>query len=906
MKHIYAVFISLVLTAVMLVGVHAQQKLDPSNYYTVDNTPNSPSTPSGGPGSTTISAEYNETGLWWTGASGSAWGGGMRQTSQLGGVVIAGRSATWTVTVPPEKSGTYIIYNYVLQAANNASNVYYTLQYEFDNKIQDSVRHDLRRSAITFASVGIGSWVPLMIDSLNVGKYYITVGADSLSGSAIMRADAVRILRSSSNHADLEFGRRTRDGFDSVRVGEVWTDAPLGTVTYKNIPLFNIGKTPLHISNIYTTTLPNRWDIKLPNNGTFPIIIPPGSKANLAVGFRPFQEETVVDTLVIESNDSLELKSTIPISGNGINYNFILNASMTNEPHYNAPFDNLGNPDRPQIVRTGNWSPSGTGISAFPFPIAGGNLQGTFSFDAVASTEFQFKLPDSVNGKPGSSGNYFVEHGAIPFTSNSENAAQVTIIPAFSTDTVFTSYNQSGLITPPFFYPLGDKPVFLNQGDWTKVKIFRTVATNAVIRADLLRIRKIPTGATIAATPQLNFGNVSVYESVRNTANNFRLDLNINSGGESALRIDSVSIANDRQFKFVNLPQFPLLLAAVNGSQKISVEFKPDTIATNLNTTIRIYSNDTTKSPFVVVVNGNGIGTGVVVEENDVQASYVFPQNPVIFPDLTNLNKWQISTPGGSGGSTLLGYIYHLNGDPALPNKASYVEYFPLIPVLDGMSPGLDTFNVYARVPVGSSNSSPRALYKIFQGAGGDVLIDTIDQNNRTSDRVFLGTAVFLRSNSRDAHGSGAINGYIRLENDTNLVSAYYKDSLVNRAKQDSFVVRADAIIIQEAANILGVEYEFLPNIPSAFSLSQNYPNPFNPTTKIQFGLPLRENVQITIYDVLGREIRQLVKESYDAGLYSVQWDGKNSAGKQVATGMYVYQIRAGQFVQTKKMLLMK
>ena len=97
-----------------------------------------------------------------------------------------------------------------------------------------------------------------------------------------------------------------------------------------------------------------------------------------------------------------------------------------------------------------------------------------------------------------------------------------------------------------------------------------------------------------------------------------------------------------------------------------------------------------------------------------------------------------------------------------------------------------------------------------------------------------------------------------------------------------------------------------MPNVPVQYSLSQNYPNPFNPTTKIQFGLPVAENVQIKIYDVLGREVRSLVHEQYDAGLYSVQWDGKNNNGVQVATGMYIYHLRAGQFVQSKKMLLMK
>lgn len=903
MKHFYKFCIVSFLFLLVVGTTNAQQKLDAANYITVDNTPNSPTSPPTDPGSTTISAEYNEVGLWWTGASASGYGGGYRQTSQLGGVIIAGRSATWTMTVPPGKADVYLIYNYVLQAANNGSNVYYTLQYEFETVIKDSVRHDLKRSAWNNAvTVGLGLWVPLMIDTLNVGNYKITVGADSMSGSAIMRADAIRILRSSATGADLEFGRRTRDGFDSVRVGENWLDSPLGTITYKQFPLFNLGSQNLIVTKAYTTTKPDRWDIKLENNAMFPLVIAPGQRKNLIVGFRPFEEETVADTLIIESNDSLEVKASIPISGNGINYNFILNASVTNEPNYNAPFDQLGSPLRPTLTLLGSWASSGTGPSAFPYPIANGNLFGIYSFDASCSAEYKFHLPDSLNGKPGSSGYYFIEFGAIPFTSNSENNAQVTIIPAFSIDTVRSAFNQSGLPLPPYFFPLANKPIQLNQGDFTKVIIYRTVATAPVLRADLLRIRKIPTGPAIAASPQLNFGNVSIYQSERIKADNYRLDLELNSGGESALRIDSIVLSSTRYYSLKDLPATPFLLPAVNGTKKFTVLFTPDTIANTRTATLRIYSNDTTKNPYNIALTGNGVGTGLVVEETDIAASYVYPANPVPFQDLANIHKWQIST-SGSGGSSLLGYIYKLQGDPAMPNKSGYVEYFPTVPILEGRGPELDTFRVFARTPIGSSNSSPAAKYIIFPGAGGNPIEVVLNQNNR-SDRVFLGAAVFLRSNSRDAHGGGAINGFIRLENDTNLVNAYYRDSLVNRARRDSFVIRADAIILQES--LTGVEYEILPNVPTQYDLSQNFPNPFNPSTRIRFDLPNSENVQLRVYDILGREVRTLVNERYDGGSYMVTWDGKNDYGRQVATGVYIYQLRAGNFISTKKMLMMK
>ena len=90
--------------------------------------------------------------------------------------------------------------------------------------------------------------------------------------------------------------------------------------------------------------------------------------------------------------------------------------------------------------------------------------------------------------------------------------------------------------------------------------------------------------------------------------------------------------------------------------------------------------------------------------------------------------------------------------------------------------------------------------------------------------------------------------------------------------------------------------------IPDVYALEQNYPNPFNPSTVIEFSLPEDvNNIQLTIYDVLGQRITQLVNTSLQAGRYSYQWDATN-----VATGMYIYELRTGKFVSTKKMVLLR
>ena len=93
---------------------------------------------------------------------------------------------------------------------------------------------------------------------------------------------------------------------------------------------------------------------------------------------------------------------------------------------------------------------------------------------------------------------------------------------------------------------------------------------------------------------------------------------------------------------------------------------------------------------------------------------------------------------------------------------------------------------------------------------------------------------------------------------------------------------------------------------PETFTLSQNYPNPFNPVTLIKYDLPKQANVNIIIYDMLGREVRTLINQTEEAGYKSVIWNATNDYGKPVSAGVYLYQIRSGEFVQTKKMVLLK
>ena len=94
--------------------------------------------------------------------------------------------------------------------------------------------------------------------------------------------------------------------------------------------------------------------------------------------------------------------------------------------------------------------------------------------------------------------------------------------------------------------------------------------------------------------------------------------------------------------------------------------------------------------------------------------------------------------------------------------------------------------------------------------------------------------------------------------------------------------------------------------IPLKFQLYNAYPNPFNPIATLRYDLPENSLVNITIYDMLGREVKTLVNQTQDAGYKSVIWDATNDYGKPVSAGMYLYQIQAGEYISTKKMVLLK
>ncbi len=94
--------------------------------------------------------------------------------------------------------------------------------------------------------------------------------------------------------------------------------------------------------------------------------------------------------------------------------------------------------------------------------------------------------------------------------------------------------------------------------------------------------------------------------------------------------------------------------------------------------------------------------------------------------------------------------------------------------------------------------------------------------------------------------------------------------------------------------------------VPTTFAVTRNYPNPFNPSTTINFQIPKSSDVSLVIYNVLGQKVRTLVNKSMETGYYKVTWDGHNDQGAQVASGIYIYRFKAGDYQKDYKMILLK
>ena len=187
---------------------------------------------------------------------------------------------------------------------------------------------------------------------------------------------------------------------------------------------------------------------------------------------------------------------------------------------------------------------------------------------------------------------------------------------------------------------------------------------------------------------------------------------------------------------------------------------------------------------------------------------------------------------------------------------------------------------------------------------GSDVIF--ISNTDTTAGKIGIG--ISRKSGQGGVDGSGMVSRIMmQMSNDAVATqdTTFLSIQNVQATDPDGNSVQFDISNVTLTPLVTKIETPFV-STPDRFALHQNYPNPFNPETTISYQLPVTGSVELAIYNILGQKIRTLFNQRRTTGYYQVRWDGRNEAGVQVPSGVYLYRLVAHNFVQTQKMLLLR
>lgn len=219
--------------------------------------------------------------------------------------------------------------------------------------------------------------------------------------------------------------------------------------------------------------------------------------------------------------------------------------------------------------------------------------------------------------------------------------------------------------------------------------------------------------------------------------------------------------------------------------------------------------------------------------------------------------------------------------------------------ISDGIDDGLSISDVYI---VSVSSDEPEDS----PGDGNtlnDILIVDCQTVDLRAERAGNGNGRVYTINAaaQDAAGNTGIASF-QVHVPQNKNSSAIDDGVAYEVESNCSAPSAAKTLLANREDRVSLEAE----IPSQFSLEQNYPNPFNPETMIRFQLPEASEVELVVFDLLGREIRTLLQTTYQAGFHVVRWDGRDDYGNPLPSGIYLYRIKAGSYQAVKKLNLLR
>ena len=194
-----------------------------------------------------------------------------------------------------------------------------------------------------------------------------------------------------------------------------------------------------------------------------------------------------------------------------------------------------------------------------------------------------------------------------------------------------------------------------------------------------------------------------------------------------------------------------------------------------------------------------------------------------------------------------------------------------------------------------------------FNGHMGNMVMGQVTSDNNTN---MENTIVSVK----DYNGNVVSEQTIGSDQNFTLTGLNQNEPYVLSANHSEYGIVEKSFTVSNMIEVESIEFslsemsseEDLTQLPKQFSVSQNYPNPFNPTTTLEYTLPENMAVQITIFDNLGRVVKNLFNGNQGSGYKKVVWDATDNHGQPVSAGVYMYSIVAGENRQTKKMILLK
>lgn len=419
------------------------------------------------------------------------------------------------------------------------------------------------------------------------------------------------------------------------------------------------------------------------------------------------------------------------------------------------------------------------------------------------------------------------------------------------------------------------------------------------------------------------------------------LEVKLNNVGSTTLTISSIT-KNSPAFNLIGLPSFPVNLVTYD-SLKFRVYFQPSAHGT-IDDTVVVASNDTSNPAMQISVRGKGVVIGHAQAGTMYGTSTLTSITEPSRLFTVNTSTGVATAKGETGISEIQGLAVRLSNMELIGTLASptgttfyrvaseYGDALPLRAIAIGniraiaFTPG-DT--LYAGTTTG-------ALYRINLGTGDTVFVGTssliysgFSINPVTGklwasvrppivgrDRIYTVDVSTGQGTLIGTTGDNLITPYITFDALGNLYGLKGSGSQTNTLINiDTTTAAGTAIgstgvsgllaitMRNDSVGTVSVDDQPPTGVPDSYRLHQNYPNPFNPITRIVFSIPVSEPgpVSLRVFDMLGREVATLIHRSLPAGTYEVAFDAGD-----LASGLYFYRLRAGSFMETKKMLLTK